>query len=93
MPRRFQERQLISTRTANEIGARFTQGGPRVVLLYPSPYRAGMSSLGYQWMLQLLQDEGYSVERAFYQMMSKRGSARVVRCSHMKPRHPFLTSL
>ncbi|RME21455.1 MAG: radical SAM protein [Deltaproteobacteria bacterium] len=36
-----------------------------MALVYPSPYRAGMSSLGFQWVLQLLRDAGVAVERAF----------------------------
>ena len=35
------------------------------MMLYPSPYRAGMSSLGFQWILSRLRDAGMSVERAF----------------------------
>lgn len=55
----------IRRRLQQERGSRFVQGGPRGVMLYPSPYRAGMSSLGYQWILSTLQDAGLSVERAF----------------------------
>ncbi len=55
----------IERRLAGERGNRFVQGGPRVALLYPSPYRAGMSSLGFQWVLSTLQDAGISAERAF----------------------------
>lgn len=55
----------IRRRLRQERGSRFVQGGPRAVMLYPSPYRAGMSSLGYQWILSTLQDAGLSVERAF----------------------------
>lgn len=58
-----QEIQKIKSRRANEIGCQFRQGGPRVGLLYPSPYRAAMSSLGYQWMLSILQKAGFSAER------------------------------
>jgi len=43
----------------------FTPGPHRVALLYPSPYRAGMSSLGYQWVLHLLRTAGFAAERAF----------------------------
>ncbi len=32
-------------------------------MVYPSPYRAAMSSLGYQWILQQLASVGLSVER------------------------------
>jgi radical SAM superfamily enzyme YgiQ (UPF0313 family) len=34
-------------------------------MLYPSPYRAGMSSVGFQWVLSTLQDAQISAERAF----------------------------
>ena len=63
MPKLPQEIQKIKSRSALEIGGRYRQGGPRVGLLYPSPYRAAMSSLGYQWMLAILQDAGFSAER------------------------------
>lgn len=43
----------------------FTRGHRRAAFLYPSPYRVGMSSLGYQWILGLLREQGISVERAF----------------------------
>lgn len=55
----------ISRRLRSERGSRFAQGGPRVAMLYPSPYRAGMSSLGFQWILSTLNDAGFSAERAF----------------------------
>ncbi|MEC7985766.1 MAG: radical SAM protein, partial [Myxococcota bacterium] len=59
------ERQTIIERTKKERGSNFRQGGPRIAMLYPSPYRAGMSSLGYQWILSRLQQRGFSVERVF----------------------------
>ena len=34
-------------------------------MLYPSPYRAGMSSLGYQWILTRLREAGVAAERVF----------------------------
>lgn len=34
-------------------------------MAYPSPYRAGMSSLGFQWIAGILADSGFSVERVF----------------------------
>jgi radical SAM superfamily enzyme YgiQ (UPF0313 family) len=55
----------IDHRISQEKGSLFQQGGRRIALLYPSPYRAGMSSLGYQWILSLLQRAGFSVERVF----------------------------
>lgn len=58
-----QELQKIKQRLQQEIGNQFRQGGPRVGLLYPSPYKAAMSSLGYQWILSIVQHAGYSAER------------------------------
>ena len=59
------ERRTISERIKKELGSNFRQGGPRIAMLYPSPYRAGMSSLGYQWILSRLEQRGFSVERVF----------------------------
>lgn len=36
-----------------------------MVVVYPSPYRAGMSSVGYQRIVTLLREGGISAERAF----------------------------
>ena len=58
-------RAVIKQRVAREQGNPFTQGGIPVAMLYPSPYRAGMSSLGFQWVLHLLRQAGFSAERAF----------------------------
>ena len=57
--------QTIKQRLQDEIGSHFTHGPRRVAMLYPSPYRAGMSSLGYQWAISILADAGFSVERVF----------------------------
>ena len=61
----FNERKIIKERLLQEKENLFQQGGPRVAMLYPSPYRAGMSSLGYQWIISRLAQEGLSVERVF----------------------------
>jgi len=55
----------IQTRLARERGGSFQEGPRRVALVYPSPYRVGMSSLGFQWIHKVLSDAGFSVERAF----------------------------
>lgn len=47
------------------VGPPLVQGPRRVAMLYPSPYRAGMSSLGYQWILRQLRDAGLAAERVF----------------------------
>ncbi len=56
---------MIRSRLRSERGNEFVQGGAPVALLYPSPYRAGMSSVGFQWVLKLLRDAGFQAERAF----------------------------
>lgn len=56
-------RQEILDRRARERGSRFVPGPRRVAMAYPSPYRAAMSSLGYQWILEQLGAAGLSAER------------------------------
>lgn len=56
---------IIRARRAKEKGPPFEPGPRRVLLLYPSPYRAGMSSLGFQWIHGVLAGQGFAVERAF----------------------------
>lgn len=59
-------RDTLIARLATERGLPLPiQGRDRVALVYPSPYRAGMSSLGYQRIATLLADAGYTVERFF----------------------------
>ncbi len=48
-----------------EAGASLGSGGRRLALFYPGTYRAGMSSLGFQWIANLLAAAGFAVERAF----------------------------
>ena len=56
---------IIRARIREERGNDFAPGTRRVALCYPSPYRAGMSSLGFQQILGLLRDRGIAAERAF----------------------------
>src|SRR6185369_16536996 len=59
-------RKLIQTRLEAEIGRIERQAPTRVALLYPSPYRVAMSSLGYQSIYGTLQRmPGFCCERAF----------------------------
>ncbi len=59
-------RQQVRDRLADERGTIRKQGLRRVALLYPSPYRAGMSSLGFQLMYREINRRGDHVaERAF----------------------------
>ena len=65
MATKWQHHQEIRDRRAREIGPDLMRSGQRAALAYPSPYRAGMSSLGYQWILNLLRQEGIAAERCF----------------------------
>ena len=49
----------------DEIGLRGNDAAERVALVYPSPYRAGMSSLGFQTIYREILASGRSAERAF----------------------------
>jgi radical SAM superfamily enzyme YgiQ (UPF0313 family) len=64
--RAFQLRESLRRRLDAERGAPLPRGGGRrVAMVYPSPYRVGMSSLGYQWIATQLADAGFTVERVF----------------------------
>jgi radical SAM superfamily enzyme YgiQ (UPF0313 family) len=57
---------VIRRRLASEIGRIDKQAPFQVALSYPSPYRAGMSSLGFLQIYKAIQSEpGMSCERAF----------------------------
>jgi len=56
----------IRRRLAEEVGRIDKQAPYRVALTYPSPYRVGMSSLGYQQIYRSIQGEpGMAADRAF----------------------------
>ena len=61
----IEQKRRIKKRLQEERGNAFAQGGAPVALLYPSPYRAGMSSVGFQWVIKILREAGFQVERAF----------------------------
>ena len=59
-------RERIRRRLADEVGRIHKQAPFTVALCYPSPYSAGMSSLGYQRIYRALMDApGLACERAF----------------------------
>lgn len=58
-------RRLITSRVGDEIGTLYRDAPERVALVYPSPYNAGMSSLGYQAIYREIHNSGRAVERAF----------------------------
>jgi radical SAM superfamily enzyme YgiQ (UPF0313 family) len=60
-------KQQIQNVLADEIGTIFKDAPWRATLLYPSPYRAGMSSLGYQLLYRLINEQSqWCCERAFH---------------------------
>ena len=59
-------RQLIRERLAKEVGRIDKEAPVRIGLVYPSPYRVAMSSLGYQSIYRTIQGApGFACERAF----------------------------
>ena len=59
-------RERIRRRLADEVGRIHKQAPLTVALCYPSPYSAGMSSLGYQRIYRaLMEAPGLACERAF----------------------------
>src|SRR5688572_30735653 len=59
-------RQVRAERLAAEVGTLHKQAGLAFALCYPSPYKVGMSSLGFQTVYRLLNGmPDVSAERAF----------------------------
>jgi radical SAM superfamily enzyme YgiQ (UPF0313 family) len=59
-------RELREQRLSAEVGTLFKEADRKVALCYPSPYRVGMSSLGFQTIYRGLNAlPGVSAERAF----------------------------
>ena len=59
-------RERIRRRLADETGRIAKEAPFTVALCYPSPYRVGMSSLGYQRIYRsLMEAPGLACERAF----------------------------
>jgi radical SAM superfamily enzyme YgiQ (UPF0313 family) len=86
LPRKIRERLAAETgRIAKE--APFT-----IALAYPSPYRTGMSSLGYQRIYRAIMEEpGFACERAFLDD-DERGEERPLTYESMRPleEHPVV---
>jgi len=58
-------RAQVQARLDDEIGTLKRVAAESVALVYPSPYRVGMSSLGYQQIYRTVHESGRSAERAF----------------------------
>ena len=75
-------RNRIRERLADEIGRISLEAPFTVALCYPSPYRVGMSSLGYQRIYRaLMESPGLACERAFLDDECEGDGARA-------PEHP-----
>ena len=69
-------RKLIRTRLAAEVGRIERTAPTRVALVYPSPYRVAMSSLGFQSIYGAIQRlPGFACERAFLPDEAEQGGA------------------
>jgi len=58
-------RSQIRERLAAEVGTRGVGQPASICLAYPSPYRVGMSSLGFQTLYRVLHERGLGCHRAF----------------------------
>ena len=58
-------REVIEQRLAQEQGTLGIGRDAPVVMVYPSPYRVGMSSLGFQTLYRVLNEDGPGCHRAF----------------------------
>lgn len=56
----------IRRRLRVEKGTQWRPGAQRMAVAYPSPYKLGSSSLGFQHVISLLRNAGISAERAFF---------------------------
>ena len=66
MTRASDIRAEVRARLSDEIGTLYKDAPERVALVYPSPYRTGMSSLGFQTIYREIHAmPGRSAERAF----------------------------
>ncbi|MEM9863546.1 MAG: radical SAM protein [Myxococcota bacterium] len=66
MAKRTSARATIEARLRDEVGTLFKDAPEAICLLYPSPYSAGMSSLGFQTIYRTLNaDPGRAAHRAF----------------------------
>src|SRR5579864_1351683 len=74
-------RERIRARLAAETGRILRQAPFTVALCYPSPYRVGMSSLGYQRIYRALMGApGLACERAFLDDECESDAARPPEC-------------
>ena len=70
----WNRRQAVRDLLAAETGVTRKEAERRIALVYPSPYRVAMSSLGYQTIYRRLNEQpGLAADRA---MLPQPGSAK-----------------
>ena len=80
----------IRDRLAREVGRLDKRADTTVGLVYPSPYRAGMSSLGFQQIYKLIQQaDGFACERAFLPDSADRAEVAAVSYEGLRPLRDF----
>jgi radical SAM superfamily enzyme YgiQ (UPF0313 family) len=80
----------IRDRLAREVGRLDKRAETTVGLVYPSPYHAGMSSLGFQQIYKLIQQaEGFACERAFLPDSADRAEVAAVSYEGLRPLGDF----
>ncbi|MBK7824361.1 radical SAM protein [Nannocystis sp.] len=80
------EREHLRRRLAREVGTLGMHRPSEVALAYPSPYRAGMSSLGFQTLYRILHEHGVGAHRAFLP-----DAWEAMALEWPQPRRPILT--
>ncbi len=83
---RDSERELIRRRRGREIGTLGLDRPAPILLAYPSPYHVGMSSLGFQTLYRILNEDGPGCHRAFLPDAWER-----MALSWPQPRRPILS--
>ena len=80
------EREHLRRRLAREVGTLGMHRPSEVALAYPSPSRAGMSSLGFQTLYRILHEHGVGAHRAFLP-----DAWEAMALEWPQPRRPILT--
>ena len=84
-------RESIRRLLADERGTMFKEAEHRVALLYPSPYRAAMSSLGYQTIYRLINAGGVGPRRWRQDVAADRAMLPDDPAAHRRAGSPLLT--
>jgi radical SAM superfamily enzyme YgiQ (UPF0313 family) len=84
-------RESIRRVLADERGTLFKEAQHRVALLYPSPYRAAMSSLGYQTIYRLINSGGVGSRRWRTDVAADRAMLPDDTAAHRQSGSPLLT--